>query len=152
MAAKLPSCISTGLSQRRCYNMENAECTYELPNGEALEIKNDPNSKSAGFTLEHDEAQIYSTSTPSVQSDEENRREDMDFDTMFDGEQSNVERIGSSTDLNQADFRKLQVGKHILQLPVLYSSSQNCRVDKDVNNSSKKEHKQKGSKVTTHRT
>lgn len=84
--------------------MENAECTYELPNGEALEIKNDPNSKSAGFTLEHDEAQIYSTSTPSVQSDEENRREDMDFDTMFDGEQSNVERIGSSTDLNQADF------------------------------------------------
>ena len=131
MAAKLPSCISTGLSQRRCYSMEKAENAYELPKGKAPEIKNDPDSKASGLTFKYDEGQIYSTSAPPMPSDEENRPDDMDFDT--DGEQSTVELTGSLTDLSQADFRKLQVGKHTLQLPTLHSSSKKCRVNNDVN-------------------
>lgn len=50
---------------------------------------------------------------------------------MFIKKQSTKELVSNLTDLSQADFSMLKVGKHIIQLPQLQSSSQGYRLNKN---------------------
>ena len=50
---------------------------------------------------------------------------------MLIKKQSTKELVSKFTDLNQADFSMLKVGKHIIQLPQLQSSSQGYRLNKN---------------------
>ena len=135
MAAKLTSCFSTGLSQRRRYNMDNAESEYELLRDEARkkESFSDDNlrAKNLKFNSVRDGTQrrknsVFERQIPS--------NEGLD-DWMFLKKQSTTKELVSNlTDLNQADFSMLKVGKHIIQLPQLQFSSQGCRLNKNKSN------------------
>ena len=107
---------------------------YELPTDKVPEKKNDNGSPATELKFNHDGTRIYSTFDRQTTSKEENLPVDVSFDLMFDRKQSTKELAGSSTDLSQPDFSMLKVGKHIIQLPLLHSSSQQCRVNEEINN------------------
>ena len=60
--------------------------------------------------------------------------EENTFNWMFMRTQSTKQLVKNKTDFNQADFSMLKVGKHILQLPQLHSSSQDYRLNKNIKN------------------
>ncbi|KAJ7372844.1 hypothetical protein OS493_016767 [Desmophyllum pertusum] len=138
MAAKLTRCFSTGLSQRRRYNMDNADNVYELPVDEVRRKKSfADNESSTAKNLVRDgtQTQIYSTFEQQIASNEEDRADESTFNWIFIRKQSTKELVSNSTDLSQPDFSMLKVGKHILQLPQLHSSlTQDYRLNKEILN------------------
>lgn len=142
MAAKLTSCFSTGLSQRRRYNMENIDSEYQLQVDEVqkkTESLSDNDSLTA-TNLVFDPARNETLSRKNslfelqMPSKDEELSEENTFNWMFIRTRSTKELVSNKTDLNQADFSMLKVGKHILQLPQLHSSSQDYRLNKNINN------------------
>lgn len=117
MAAKLTSCFSIGLSQRRRYNMNNAENEYELPLDEAREKESFSDDNLRAKNLKFDSAR--------------NGTQSRKNSAVFDRQIPSKELVSNLADLNQADFSMLNVGKHIIQLPQLQSSSQGYRFNKN---------------------
>ena len=132
MAAKLTSCFSTGLSQRRRYSMNKAETEFELPLDKAwkkesfsddnLRAKNIKFDSARNGTQSRKKSVVFDGQIPS--------NEDLYDDWMFIQNQSTKELVTNLADLNQADFSMLKVGKHIIQLPQLQSSSHGPRFNK----------------------
>lgn len=133
MAAKLTSCFSIGLSQRRRYNMNNAENEYELPLDEAREKESFSDDNLRAKNLKFDSARngTQSRKNSAVFDRQIPSNEDLHDDWMFINTQSTKELVSNLADLNQADFSMLNVGKHIIQLPQLQSSSQGYRFNKN---------------------
>lgn len=129
MAAKLTSCFSTSLSQRRRYNLDDAENEYELPLEETRKNQSFSDDKNLKFNSARNGIQSRKNSTIIDRPIPSN--EDLHFDWMFMKKQSTEELVSNLTDLNQADFSMLKVGKHIIQLPQLQSSTQGYRLNKN---------------------
>ena len=143
MAAKLTSCFSTGLSQRRRYNMDNADNEYKSVPVDEVRKKAESFSDNDILTTTNlvfnparneTRTQKHSTFERQIPSNEEELPDDSTLNWMFIRTQSTKELVSNSSDLNQADFSLLKVGKHILQLPQLHSSSQDYRSNKNINN------------------
>ncbi|KAL9958449.1 hypothetical protein ACROYT_G035461 [Oculina patagonica] len=142
MAAKLTSCFSTGLSQRHCYNMDNADNEYEIPDdevrtkAESFSDNDNLTAKNLVFNPARNETQTrkHSIFERQISSNEEELPDESNFNWMFiNRTHSTKGLVSNSSDLNQADFSMLKVGKHILQLPQLHSSSQDYRLNKNIN-------------------
>lgn len=135
MAAKLTSCFSTGLSQRRRYNMDNADNEYELPLDEARKKESFSDDNLTAKNLKFNSGRNGTQSRKySVIERQITSNEDLPDDWMFIKKQSAKELVSNLTELNQADFSMLKVGKHIIQLPQLQSSSQGYRLNKNKSN------------------
>ena len=132
MAAKLTSCFSTGLSQRRRYNMDNAETEYELPLDQAGKKESFSGDNLRGRNLKFESARngTQSRNNSAVFDRQIPSNEDLLDDLMFIKKQSTKELVSNLTDLNQADFSMLKVGRHIIQLPQLQTSTQGYRMNK----------------------
>lgn len=141
MAAKLTSCFSTSLTLRRHYNLDNAENEYELPLDEACnkERFSDDNLRAKNFkfdcalngTQRRKNSAVFDQQIPS--------NEELHDDWMFIKKESTTELVSNFKDLNQADFSMLKVGKHIIQLPQLQSSSQGYRLNKNNERNTKQD-------------
>lgn len=118
MAAKLTSCFSTGLHQRRRYSLGYA-CSKE----DKLQKPNDFTDDTSENISDGNE---ISSMLGHAVSDED-IAEESDFTWTLVRKQA--------VDFSQQDFSMLKVGKHILQLPQLHSSSQDYRLNKVINNS-----------------
>ena len=133
MAAKLTSCFSTSLSLRRRYNLDNVENEYELPPDEAWnkESFSDDNLRAKNLKLDSARNGSQSRKTSAVFDQQIPSNEDLHEDWMFIKKQSTKELVSNLSDLNQADFSMLKVGKHIIQLPQLQSSSRGYQLNKN---------------------
>lgn len=149
MAAKLTSCFSTGLSQRHCYSMDNANNEYEVPDNEvrtkaeSFSDSDNLTAKNLVFNPARNETQTrkHSIFERQIPSNEEELPDESNFNWMFiNRTHSTKGLVSNSSDLNQADFSMLKVGKHILQLPQLHSSSQDYRLNKNNPLSSKQQY------------
>ena len=132
MAAKLTSCFSTSLSLRRRYHLDNAENEYELPLEEVWNKESFSDDNLTAKNVKFDSARngTRSRKTSAVFDQQIPSNEELHDDWMFIKKQSTKELVSNLTDLNQADFSMLKVGKHIIQLPQLQSSSQGYRLNK----------------------
>ena len=134
MAAKLISCFSTGLSQRRRYKLDNSgQNEYNLPFEEAREKESFSDDNLRAKILKFDSARngTQSRKNSAVFDRQIPSNEDLQDEGMFMKKQSTKELVCNLTDLNQADFSMLKVGRHIIQLPQLQSSSQGYRLTKN---------------------
>lgn len=141
MAAKLTSCFSTSLSLRRRYSLDNAENEYELPldavwnkesfSDDNLRAENLKFDSARNGTQRRKYSTVFDQQIPS--------NEELHDDWMFIKKQSTKELVSNLTDLSQADFSMLKVGKHIIQLPQLQSSSQGYRLNKNNVRNTKQE-------------
>ena len=121
MAAKLTTCFSTGISQKH-------RCSIDYIPSEQFDVQ-----KHNAFTGKEDTSEIVidrNETSPSLERDSE-ARDDEDIAEENAVEWTSIRE--TSVDLSKHDFSMLKVGKHILQLPQLQSSSQDYRLNKVIN-------------------